>query len=64
MALSALELEAVADALDAAHATIERLTAPVTEEEIRAAQKQYYIVGCGMAALFRDFIARRKDPTP
>ncbi len=59
------------DALDAAHATIERLTAPVTEEEADALQDhvmrgfemgQVWSLDCYDAVTA--FIARRKDPTP
>ena len=50
--------------LDAAYAQIERLTAPVTENETLLATTRYYIFGCEMAEVLDAFIASRKEPAP
>lgn len=52
------------DALDAAHATIERLTAPVTEEEGGRIADLYMNGRKPMRDVLDAFIARRKDPAP
>lgn len=53
---------------DAAHATIERLTAPVTEAEIRSVFEGSIPGidwdGIDAVEMLTRFIARRKDPTP
>lgn len=62
-------LDPLLDAFDAAHATIERLTAPVTEEEGRTCAVAYLNFRSDgrdrpMQELLDAFIARRKEPTP
>lgn len=50
--------------IDTLDAQIERLTAPVTENEELLAKTRYYIFGCGMAEVLDAFIASRKEPAP
>lgn len=60
------EIIALRSDLDAAHATIERLTAPVTEEEGRTCANVYLDINIltPMREVLDAFIARRKDTAP